>query len=225
MELTFTITCTDIRWQWQVWRKILGRRSTTMHIAARLAWLALTAQALDWWLSMRQAEALTMNVSLAMYKWVMALWNAEAMSVSDSYQDLLDQQVFCSPPVMHCRCDFIWPASWAVSIFVCQLGPIGCNYAAVKWIRRQMVIEKLTFFEQRWMLWWLGIYIIDDSDVWLNPSRGSSDLLWHWRDKFLNYLSAPGHFAMHVCILWLATAFCTFFWLSIIFVCGQNVPK
>jgi hypothetical protein len=61
----------------------------------------------------------------------------------------------------------------------------------------------------------IGIYMIDDSDVQLNPSPWSSDL-WHWREKFIIYLFGTWAFwyaCMYLCplTLWLATAFCTLF--------------
>jgi hypothetical protein len=63
-------------------------------------------------------EGAAMNMNLGMYKWVMALWNAKATNVSDSYHDLLDQQVFfVPPPFCHCMCDIIRPASWVLSVF------------------------------------------------------------------------------------------------------------
>jgi hypothetical protein len=52
-------------------------------------------------------------VNLGVYKWVMALWNAEAGNLSYSYHDLLDQQVLFPPPFCHCLCDII-RRSWAV---------------------------------------------------------------------------------------------------------------
>jgi hypothetical protein len=64
--------------------------------------------------------------------------------------------------------------------------------------------------------WWLGIYIwLTIQMFWLNPPPGSTDFLWHWREKFLIDFLAPG---ILVCLcpltLWLGTAFCTLFLLD-----------
>jgi hypothetical protein len=79
-------------------------------------------------------EGAAMNMNLGMYKWVMALWNAKATNMSDSYHDLLDQQVFCL--FRHhfaIACVILFGRQAGSSLFfVCLLVPVYCNYAAVK---------------------------------------------------------------------------------------------
>jgi hypothetical protein len=72
--------------------------------------------------------------------------------------------------------------------FVCLLVPVYCNYAAVKWTRRRMMIEKLTCHVYNCRCLGIYIYMIDDSNVLIECIT----------------CMAPGHFGMHVCtcVLW-----------------------
>jgi hypothetical protein len=137
MALTFAITRTDIRWQWQVRRKKLGRRLITMHMTG----FDSPGDGL------MVERAVIQGPNDECWTWCTSGWWPSGMlrarACLTRTRTSSTSKVFVPPPLCHCLCESFGRRARPSLFFMCQLGPIGSNYAAIKWIWRRMMIEKL----------------------------------------------------------------------------------